>query len=149
MHKETITYEDYNGNERTEDFYFNLSKAELAEMELSTQGGFKGKILKIIAAQDTPTLIQIFKDLILKSFGVKSDDGRRFEKSEELSVEFSQTEAYSDLFMKLATDSDAAATFVNEIVPKDIANKVNEATSSNGTTPLHVVETETVSSPIV
>ena len=149
MHKETITYEDYNGNERTEDFYFNLSKAELAEMELSTQGGFKGKILKIIAAQDTPTLIQIFKGLILESFGVKSDDGRRFEKSEELSVEFSQTEAYSDLFMKLATDSDAAATFINEIVPKDIANKVNEATSSNGTTPLHVVETETVSSPIV
>ena len=149
MHKETITYEDYNGNERTEDFYFNLSKAELAAMELSTQGGFKGKVLKMIAAQDTPTLIQIFKDLILKSFGVKSDDGRRFEKSEELSVEFSQTEAYSVLFMKLATDSDAAATFINEIVPKDIANKVNEATSSNGTTPLHVVETETVSSPIV
>ena len=102
-----------------------------------------------LPAQDTPTLIQIFKDLILKSFGVKSDDGRRFEKSEELSVEFSQTEAYSDLFMKLATDSDAAATFVNEIVPKDIANKVNEVSSSNGATPLHVVETETVSSPIV
>lgn len=117
MLKETITYIDYNGVERTEDHYFNLTKAELMEMELSTTGGLAEMINKIVAAKDAPAIVKIFKELVLKAYGQKSADGRRFIKSAELSDEFAQTEAYSQLFMKLATDADAAAKFVNGIVP--------------------------------
>lgn len=122
MLKKTITYPDYNGVERTEDFYFNLSKAELMEMELSTSGGFAEMINKVISTQDAPSIIRIFKELVLKAYGEKSPDGKRFIKSEKLSEEFSQTEAYSILFMELATDADAAASFVNGIIPADTAN---------------------------
>ena len=117
MLKKTFTYTDYNGVERTEDHYFNLSKAELMEMELSTTGGLAEMINKIVAAQDAPAIVKIFKELVLKAYGQKSADGRRFIKSKELSDEFAQTEAYSQLFMELATDADAAAKFVNGIVP--------------------------------
>jgi hypothetical protein len=117
MLKKTFTYTDYNGVERTEDHYFNLSKAELMEMELSTTGGLAEMINKIVAAQDAPAIVKVFKDLVLKAYGQKSADGRRFIKSKELADEFAQTEAYSQLFMELATDADAAAAFVNGIVP--------------------------------
>lgn len=117
MLKKTFTYIDYNGVERTEDHYFNLSKAELMEMELSTTGGLAEMINKIVAAQDAPAIVKVFKDLVLKAYGQKSPDGRRFIKSKELADEFSQTEAYSQLFMELATDADAASKFVNGIVP--------------------------------
>lgn len=117
MLKKTITYTDYNDVERTEDFYFNLTKAEMAEMELSTEGGLADMIKRIVAAKDTPTIISIFKKLILKAYGEKSADGKRFIKSEELSTGFSQTEAYSVLFMELATDDKAASDFVNGIIP--------------------------------
>ena len=120
MLKKAITYVDYNGVERTEPFYFNLSKAELIEMEYSTVGTFTSMIQNIIDAQDEPELIKLFKSLILKSYGKKSADGRRFEKSEEISKEFSETEAYVNLFMELARDSKAASEFVNGIIPADI-----------------------------
>lgn len=122
MLKKTITYTDYNGAQRTEDFYFNLSKAEIMEMEMGTSGGLAEMIQKIVAAQDAPAIIKIFKDLVLKAYGEKSPDGKRFIKSEEISTAFSQTEAYSQLFMELATNSDAAAEFVNGIVPQDMPN---------------------------
>ena len=117
MLKKTITYKDYNGTERTEDHYFNLSEAEVMEMEMSTAGGLAEMIRGIVAAQDAPAIIKIFKDLILKAYGEKSPDGRRFVKSDELSKAFSETEAYSVLFMELATNADAAAKVVNGIVP--------------------------------
>ena len=121
MLKKEITYTDYNGTQRTETFHFNLSKAEIMEMELGTTGGYTELVQKIIEAQDTASLIKIFKDLILKSYGEKSLDGRRFIKSEEISAGFAQTEAYSELFMELATDDKAAADFVNGIIPADVA----------------------------
>ena len=117
MINKTITYTDYNGQERTEDFYFNLNKAEIAEMEMSTTGGLTEMINRIVAAKDAPPIIQIFKKLILKAYGEKSLDGKRFVKSDELSTAFSQTEAYSKLFMELATDDKAAANFFNGIIP--------------------------------
>ena len=120
MLKKTMTYTDYNGTERTEDFYFNLTKAEIMEMEMGTTGGLAEMINKIVAAQDAPAIIKIFKDLVLKAYGEKSADGKRFIKSEEIATAFSQTEAYSQLFMELATDADAAAAFVNGIIPADI-----------------------------
>lgn len=125
MIKKTITYVDYNGANRTEDFYFNLSKAEVMEMEMSTTGGLAETIQRIVAAQDTPAIIKIFKELVLKAYGEKSPDGKRFIKSDEISTAFSQTEAYSQLFMELATDADAAAKFVNGIVPADIAQSAS------------------------
>lgn len=120
MYKKTMTYTDYNGEERTEDFYFNLTKAEITEMELSTEGGLRDKIQRITKAKDVPEIVRLFKELVLKAFGVKSPDGKRFIKSEKLSEEFSQTEAYSDFFMELATNSNSASEFVNGIMPSDM-----------------------------
>ena len=117
MLKKTITYTDYNNVERTEDFYFNLTKAELMEMEMGAVGGLSGMIEKIVSAKDAPAIIKIFKELVLKAYGEKSADGRRFIKSKEISDAFAQTEAYSQLFMELATDADAASKFVNGIAP--------------------------------
>ena len=124
MLKKTITYTDYNGNSRTEDFYFNLTKTELMKMEMGTNGGLSEMVKSIIAAQDQAALIQIFEDLILKAYGVKSLDGKRFEKSSQLSEAFAQTEAYDQLFMELATDADAAAQFINGIVPAEMAKEL-------------------------
>lgn len=124
MIKETITYTDYNGVERKEDFYFNLTKAEIMELEMSTKGGLAEMIQRIVAAQDQPAIIKIFKDLIIKAYGVKSPDGKRFIKNSEVVEEFVQTEAFSQMFMKLATDADAAAKFVNGIVPADMAKQL-------------------------
>ena len=128
MLKKTITYTDYNGVERREDFWFNLSKAELMEMELGVTGGLAEYMRRIVSAQDQPSLIKIFKDIILKSYGEKSADGKRFVKIDEhgipLSLGFSQTEAYSILFMELSTDDEAAAAFINGIVPADISKEM-------------------------
>lgn len=128
MLKKTITYTDYNGSERTESFYFNLNKAELMEMEMTTEGGLAERIQKIVDAKDTPAIIAIFKDLILKAYGEKSPDGKLFRKEDEegrpLSRKFKQTEAYSILYMELATDADAAAAFVNGIVPADMSKQL-------------------------
>lgn len=131
MLKKTITYTDYNGVERTEDFYFYLSKADLMEMEMGTTGGFAEMIQKVVNAQDAPAIIKIFKDLILKAYGEKSADGKRFIKNNELREAFSQTEAYSQLFMELATDSDAAAKFVNGIMPADVSEKIQNNAETN------------------
>lgn len=131
MLKKTITYTDYNGVERTEDFYFYLSNADLMEMEMGTTGGFAEMIQKVVNAQDAPAIIKIFKDLVLKAYGEKSADGKRFIKNDELRDAFSQTEAYSQLFMELATDSDAAAKFVNGIMPADVSEKIQNNAETN------------------
>lgn len=117
MLKKTIKYTDFNGNERTEDFYFNLSKAELAEMELSTSGGMTEKINRIVASQNNEEIMGIFKDMILKSYGEKSPDGKRFIKNKELVDAFVQTEAYTELFMELVSSTEAISAFFNGIIP--------------------------------
>ena len=132
---EKIKYTDFNGLEREEDFMFNLTEAEITEMELTTDGGLSDSITKIIAAQDTPEIIKVFKMLLLKSYGEKSADGRRFVKSEKLSEEFSQTNAYSQLFMKLATDDKAAVAFINGIMPDSMQEKA--AGNNSGLTPVN------------
>ena len=120
MLKKTITYVDYNGVEKTEDFYFNLSKAEVAEMELSVQGGFSKMLEEIVASKDNVQIVNLFKQMVLKSYGEKSPDGRRFIKSEEIAQAFAQTEAYSEIFMELALNEDKAAEFVNGIMPANL-----------------------------
>lgn len=124
MLKKTIKYTDYNGVERNEDFFFNLTRAEIMEMQLGTAGGLADQISKIISTQDTPKIMEIFKDIITKSYGEKSADGRRFMKKDEngrpLVNNFIDTEAFSELFTELATDDKAAAAFINGIVPADM-----------------------------
>lgn len=128
MLKKDMKYVDYDGNEREESFYFNLSKAELMEMELSTTGGLEQTIQNIIKTQDGPRIIEMFKSIILKAYGEKSLDGKYFNKKDPVTgrplyEKFEQTEAYSDLYMELATDADAAAAFINGIVPKQLAEE--------------------------
>ena len=127
MYKKTLTYPDFNGVERIEDFYFNFTKAELMDMQLSTDGGLLEIIKRIVNAKDTPALIKLFKDVILKAYGIKSEDGKRFKKSHEIRDDFLCTEAYSEIYMELATNSDAASEFINGILPADLAAKANEA----------------------
>lgn len=123
MLRKVIKYTDYNGVEREEPFYFNLTKAEITEMELTQDGGFVEYIKRIVAAKEQKAIVETFKKLILKSYGVKSDDGKRFIKSDELAQAFSQTEAYSELFMELATNTEEASKFINGIVPQPPANQ--------------------------
>lgn len=122
MYIDHRTYTDFNGTERTEDFCFNLTQAEVTEMELSTNGGLDKYIENIVAAQDTKSIIALFKDLICKSYGIKSLDGRLFEKSEEILKQYTATAAFSDLYMELATNTEKATEFVNGITP----NQKNE-----------------------
>lgn len=124
MLKKTIIYTDYNGVERKEDFYFNLSKAELIMMESSVVGGMKQRLEKIVQSKDEVSIMETFKDLIHRSYGVKSDDGKRFIKSEELSTEFEQTEAYSVLVTEILSGADAASNFINAILPKDLMREI-------------------------
>ena len=132
MLKKTITYTDYDGNERTEDFYFNSSKAELTEVQHSVKGGLKNILEKAVQEKDGPTIMQLSKEIVLKAYGVKSNDGRRFMKSEEITKEFAETEAYVNLFMELATDEKAAIAFAEGVMPKfDEANITTVAAAHN------------------
>jgi hypothetical protein len=120
MLKRDITYEDYNGETVTETFYFNLTKTEIIELEVGYKQGLEETIKAIIAAKDNKSLIAEFKKIVLLAYGVKSEDGRRFIKSEQLREEFSQTAAYDALFIDLASNEDAAANFIMGVIPKDL-----------------------------
>ena len=117
MLKKHIEYTDFNGVVRKEDHYFNLSKSELMKMEMGTTGGWSDWVKQIVNAQDVPTLMKVFEEVLFKAYGRKTADGRGFEA---LSREFSQTGAYEALFMELLTDADAAQKFINGIIPEDM-----------------------------
>ena len=125
MIKETITFTDYDGNERTEDFYFNLTEFEVVEMEMGTTGGMRKMLENIVKAQDSKRIIETFKDIVARAYGVKSADGRQFVKNQQVLEAFTQTEAYSKLCMKLAFNHEAAAVFINGIIPQNL----NESTA--------------------
>lgn len=118
MYKKTMSYTDFDGNTRKEDFFFNFTTAELAEMELTAKGGLKGEIEAITNEQNGEKIVDWFKKIILKSVGKKSPDGRKFIKSKEISDDFAQTQAYSDLFMELAFDAKKGADFINKVIPQ-------------------------------
>ena len=126
MFKKTINYEDFNGQPIKEDFYFNLTKAEIMEMQLEKTGGLTEYIQKIVDSKSVPELVKLFKELILKSYGVKSDDGKRFIKTKEVVEAFTQTNAYSEIYMELATNAEAASAFVNGIIPAYMAEEVRK-----------------------
>ena len=118
-----ITYTDYDGNKRTEKFYFNLNESELAELELTTPGGLREWLDKITKSMDKVEIMKTFKKILMASYGEKSLDGKRLVKSEELSTAFTQTEAYNVLFLELINGSDVAmANFINAIVPKGFSS---------------------------
>lgn len=129
MLKKNIKYVDYDGNDRAEDFYFNLNKAEVIELQLGTVGGLTKTLEKIVQEKDASRIIEYFKTLILKAYGEKSADGRRFIKSQELRDAFEQTEAYSELFMELASDAKMAAEFINGVLPKEAADAIGVETT--------------------
>ena len=129
MLKKNIKYVDYDGNDRAEDFYFNLNKAEVIELQLGTVGGLTKTLEKIVQEKDTSRIIEYFKTIILKAYGEKSADGRRFIKSQELRDAFEQTDAYSELFMELASDAKMAAEFINGVLPKEAADAIGVETT--------------------
>lgn len=124
MLKREITYEDFDGNKQTDTFYFNLTRSEMIELEVGYKDGLEAVLRRIIETNDRQKLIAEFKNLVLLAYGVKSEDGKRFIKSDQLREEFTQTPAYDSLFMELATNDDAAATFIKGIVPKDFAKEL-------------------------
>jgi len=126
MIKKTVTYKDFDGNERTEDFYFHLTEQELTEWELSVDGGLSGVLTRIINSKDNKKIIEIFKDLLIRSYGVKTPDGRGFVKNEEVLNDFKYTQAFSDIYMELATDDKAASDFVNGIIPESLMKDASE-----------------------
>lgn len=127
MYKKVIKYTDYNGIEREEPFYFNLNKAELVKWEGSTLGGMKAMYEKIIAAQDKEALISLFETIIQRAYGEKSPDGKRFMKSPEILANFISTEAYSNLFMELASNDEAASAFMEGIMPADLLEEAKKS----------------------
>lgn len=120
MFKKTITCKDFNDVDITQDYYFHFTEAELTEMNLSHEGGMEAYIQRIINTRNTPELIKLFKDLVLKAYGVKSDDGTMFMKNDEIRAKFAATNAYSTLFMELVNDDKAAAEFIKQCLPRDI-----------------------------
>ncbi len=131
MIKKTVTYTDFDGNERTEDFYFHLTEQELTEWELSVDGGLSGVLTRIINSRDDKKLMEIFKDLLIRSYGVKTPDGRGFIKNEEVLNSFKYTQAFSDIYMELATDDKAASEFVNGIIPAHLVKEANKEMKVN------------------
>ena len=125
MIKKTIKYIDYDGNEREEEFRFNLSKAELTEMEFSLNGGLSTMLKRLVQEKNSSEMIKILKEIILKSYGERSDDGKYFRKSEELSKAFSETEAFTDIFMSIVSSPEAALEFVQGILPQDVREQIN------------------------
>lgn len=120
MIKKRMTYEDFNGETRTEDFWFHMSEVDLLEMDSKYPGGMQGFIQKMIDTKDSAEMFKLAKEIIEMSYGVKSVDGRTFEKSPELTRSFTQTQAYVDLFMEIGTDADKAAEFIKGIMPAKI-----------------------------
>lgn len=126
MYKTTIEYTNYNGENVKEDCYFNFSKADLLEMQWSNDEGLDKVLERIVKEKRPSVLMPLFKEMILKSYGIKSEDGRRFIKSDELSEEFSQTPAFSELLVRLCTDAEFSANFVNNIIPKNMEDETKE-----------------------
>ena len=145
MLKKTITYTDYNGMERTEDFYFNLSKAELTEMQLSVEGGMQGYIKMITAAKSQLELVKLFKEILMKAYGKKSADGRLFVKNDAIREEFEAHPAYSMIYMELVTDEAKASEFINALIPADVANQnpaMEMAATQNAVPALSIAPTQ-------
>lgn len=126
MFKTSVVYTDYDGNERTKELYFNLSKAELFDMQFGVTGGLDAVLNRIAQEHDMPRIVSMFKDIIHKAYGKKSLDGDRFVKNEETWKEFEESEAYSEFFVKLITDDEFQKSFMIGIIPQDVREAVED-----------------------
>lgn len=126
MLKKTITYTDYDGMERTEDFWFNLSKTELTKLDAELPGGVLGVLRKIIDKKDRKALVDFIETLILRSYGEKTLDGKRFVKTPDMVEEFMQTPAYDELFMSILSDTDSQTSFINGVIPQSMAKEIEQ-----------------------
>lgn len=126
MLKKSITYTDFDGNEVTDTFYFNLTKSEVVELEASQQGGIEAFVKRVSAAQDNKTLLAEFKRIVLLAYGEKSPDGKRFIKNDELREEFSQTAAFDELFIDLISVEGSAVNFFKGLLPKDLTEAAEQ-----------------------
>lgn len=145
MIKKTIHYTDYDGTERTEDFYFNLSMAELMQMQMSVEGGMRGYIQRIMAANDQTALMKLFKDVLMTTYGKKSDDGRQFIKNDTICAEFEASPAFSEIYMELMSDAQKAADFINGLMPANLRDQnpaMNMAATANAAPALSVAPTQ-------
>ena len=124
MIKKTVTYTDYNGEKRTETFYFHYSEAEILDMEMSEEGSFAERIQRIIDAKDKTALMKLVKKFVIDAYGVKSEDGKRFMKNDDVKAAFLECPAYSDIFMDMVTDDELAAEFVNGVIPSSMEDRV-------------------------
>lgn len=144
MLKKTIMFKDLDGNPRVEDFYFNLSKTELIKMEVSQKDGMEAYLKKIIDSSDNKEIMAIFESIILSAYGKRSEDGVRFMKSDEISTEFNQTDAYEELMFELMTDANAAAKFITGVIPADFESRMGEVSASVENQELPGEKTKTV-----
>lgn len=142
MIKKSITFLDLDGNSITEDFYFNINKAELIEFEASTKIGLSETLQLIVKENDNHQIIEYFKKIILMAYGVRSEDGRRFIKSQELRDSFEQSDAYSELFIELATQAESASAFIRGIVPASLSQAVEEVEKDNNKSPREMTREE-------
>lgn len=126
MLKKTITYTDYDGKARTEDFWFNLSKTELTKLDAELPGGVLGVLRKIIDKKDRKALVDFIETLILRSYGEKTLDGKRFVKTLDMAEEFMQTPAYDELFMSILSDTDSQTSFINGVIPQSMAKEIEQ-----------------------
>lgn len=147
MYKENVTYTDFDGNMRTETLHFNLTETELLEMQITTAGGLDTKLNEIIAANDQKSLMTLFKDLVLRAYGVKTPDGRRMIKNKAVRDEFTQTEAYNVFFMSLVTNAEKAVAFVKGIVPKELSYEAAQAATSAGPITVGSMDVSKISAP--
>ena len=124
MIKKTITYEDFNGGKQTEDVYFHLSKTELIDLEYSFEGGLTEILPELIKDKNIPKILELFKSIILKSYGKRSEDGRTFIKNEEEAQEFLKSPVFDALFMELLSSPETATAFIGGIIPKDLSRNI-------------------------
>lgn len=124
MFVKTIKYEDFNGVEKIKDCYFNLNESEIIELEIRGEGGYHEMLDRAIKAKDGKVLMETFNELIHKAYGVKSADGERFEKSEEIYNAFYHSNAYNALFMELVFDAKKAGEFVNNLFPAKMMERL-------------------------
>lgn len=120
MLKEHLVYEDFDGNKRERDFYFNLTPQEVSEMEASHKGGMSTFLSRIMGEKDETEVVKYFKEFLLMAYGKKSDDGESFVKNDQIREEFKSSMAFSELWMRFLTEEHAFENFVKGVLPKDM-----------------------------
>lgn len=148
MLKKRITYTNFEDEEVTETFYFNLTKADLMEMEVSKRGGLNGYIERIQETNDAGLVFEELKSLMSRSVGRLAPDGRGFSRSQQIRDEFMNSEAFSNFILEMLTDPQLAAEFIQGLIPKNIESEVDRIVKKlGGQETLRVEPRETTPEP--